>query len=462
MHYDENYYLNIAQNYADRGELTPYMWRLGDVNIISGSGSGYGIVLLAVWMGLVGDSLFWGRILMVFAGLFASGIMYLTARIWWGSHLAGIAAFIFGIVSTSSFYTLILRMDAIGVLMYSAVLLLHIYAMQRNSKWLHFGLGILAVFVLEFHILGLLYLAALAVYYLIQYLKEVISGRRIILDSNAIYFGLGASLAGLLYAAIHIFPDPNAYFIISRECFECNEPIFITEFKRVIRLLVFRPHEVLILVLILVAALARRRAEDRHYLIVLIGWIIAQAIIGPPPYASYSNHIWPFMALGVAGLVDRGFNNRISRMRITVGIITAFVLLGANLGMYILGDYPYLISYGLNESEAAKYIRQTVPTETVVMGRVPSFYYLRDYRNFVTYRDGDIYGIELRGEKPIDFWRRVQPQVILLEEQNLAEDGELVEYMHEFGFVHIMPNLWFSRNLQILGTPGIYPGRFEE
>jgi len=37
---DESYYINIFQNFVDRGELTPYMWRMGgDTNIIAGSGT---------------------------------------------------------------------------------------------------------------------------------------------------------------------------------------------------------------------------------------------------------------------------------------------------------------------------------------------------------------------------------------------------------------------------------------
>ena len=53
---DENYYINIYQNYVDRGELTPYMWRLGgDTNIIAGSGTGYGIFVLIGWMRIFGE-----------------------------------------------------------------------------------------------------------------------------------------------------------------------------------------------------------------------------------------------------------------------------------------------------------------------------------------------------------------------------------------------------------------------
>ena len=39
VHWDTNYYLNIGSNFVERGELTPYMWRLGaDTHIIAGSG----------------------------------------------------------------------------------------------------------------------------------------------------------------------------------------------------------------------------------------------------------------------------------------------------------------------------------------------------------------------------------------------------------------------------------------
>ena len=68
IHYDESYYLNISLNYIEHGALTPYMWRLnGDTNIIAGSGSGYGILLLTNWMRLVGLSLF-----------LAGGVLYLA------------------------------------------------------------------------------------------------------------------------------------------------------------------------------------------------------------------------------------------------------------------------------------------------------------------------------------------------------------------------------------------------
>jgi len=155
---DESYYINIYQNYVDRGELTPYMWRLGgDTNIIAGSGTGYGIFVLIGWMRVFGESLFGVRMLMVLAGLVTAWVYYLTAKKWWGSQEAGMAALVFGLVSTSSFYTLVGRMDAVGILSYSLLLLLHITAVRQEKKWPHFLVGAAAILTTEFHILGLLY-----------------------------------------------------------------------------------------------------------------------------------------------------------------------------------------------------------------------------------------------------------------------------------------------------------------
>ena len=61
-HFDSNYYLNIGSNFIERGGLTPYMWRLPtDSNIIAGSGTGYGIVLQALWFRVLGLTLLTGR-----------------------------------------------------------------------------------------------------------------------------------------------------------------------------------------------------------------------------------------------------------------------------------------------------------------------------------------------------------------------------------------------------------------
>ena len=267
IHYDENYYLDISMNYIARGELTPHMWRvIEDSNMIAGSGSGYGILLLTNWMRLVGVSLVNGRLLMFGIGLLTAGVMYLVAAKWWESRVAGVVAFVFAIVSTSPFYSYVVRMDAPGMLANSLVLLLHIHAVRRNVRWLHFATGIAVVVSTEFHILGILYLAMLTLYYAVRYIQEVIAKRRIVFDTGAVYFGVGGLIAGLVYIAVHILPDPATYFAISSQCFQCESDIINKEFIRLSRFILLRSIEFALLIAVLMAALFRRKVEDRHFL----------------------------------------------------------------------------------------------------------------------------------------------------------------------------------------------------
>jgi hypothetical protein len=446
LHYDENYYLNITQNYVDRGELTPYMWRLGDANIITGGGSGYGILVLIEWLRLFDYSLFWGRMLMVLAGLVTAGVMYKVSRLWWQNPKAGWASFVFSIVSTSAFYTLVLRMDAIGILVYSLILLIHIIAVRLNIKWLHFILGIVSVISLEFHVLGVLYLIALSIYYFMDLVREILSMKHPLRQTSALYFGLGALLASILYASIHILPDPRAYFVISNNCFECNESLFLTEIKRISRLLLLRPLEVLIFILVIIAAFIRRRQPDIHYLQITGGWVLAQAVVGTPPYTHYTNHGWILVALGVGGFVSEGFKSRVSKWRMPISVAIAIILLLFNLGMHFADFHPYLLAYTPEDDQTIEYITQKIPKDTVIMGKVPSFYPLRDYRNYVSYRDGTEYGIEFRNEDMLDFWRRISPQVIVLDESDVRKDNELLTYLEEYEFTQLFGNLWITQD----------------
>ena len=87
VHQDSGYYLNIGSNFIERGELTPYMWRLGaDTNIIAGSGTGYGVLLLNYWFKVFGLSLLSGYIFMYLAGLLSLVVLYFLARDWWGGQ----------------------------------------------------------------------------------------------------------------------------------------------------------------------------------------------------------------------------------------------------------------------------------------------------------------------------------------------------------------------------------------
>ncbi len=375
MHYDENYYINITQNFLARGELTPCLWRLGDLHIISGGGSGYGILGLIYWLRAVDYSLFWGRVLMVVINLLTAGVMCFVASRWWSSRAAGLAIFCYGIVATSSFNTMIVKMDAFGILLYSFVLLLYVYIYGKDRFWLHFLAGVVGVVTLEFHILGVLYIIAIGLCYLYDLVLERVRNHRITINQKILGFGTGI-LAGLVYLVIHVLPNPKAYFVISQNCFECNENITITEFKRWIRMLVFRPHKLLIILGVILFAIKRKLEVDRRYLVLISGWLAAQAIIRPPPYDHYFNHFWPIVAIGVGGAVAYGYNFRPKQRWLAANLIAGFVLLFTNMGMYLSGNYLSMLGYPLAVTPQIQYIQNNITKNEVIMGNIPTFYYL--------------------------------------------------------------------------------------
>jgi hypothetical protein len=64
-----------------------------------------------------------------------------------------------------------------------------------------------------------------------------------------------------------------------------------------------------------------------------------------------------------------------------------------------------------------------------------------------------MYGTMLRKESMLDFWRRVEPRVVLLNEKDVAQDVDLAQYMTEHRFVHVMPGLWIAEDLQVEHAP---------
>lgn len=447
LHFDENYYLNISQNFIERGELTPYMWRLGETNIIAGSGSGYGVLLLTVWLQTVGVSLFNGRLLMIILGLVTAGVLYFAASQWWNSRAAGIIALIFAVVSTTPFYSLVMRMDAPGMLAYSLVLLLHIYAVRQSRLWLHAGVGIAAVIAVEFHILGLLYLLALGFYYGLTYLQVLIRERRVLIRHPAMYFGTAGLVMGVLYLMVHIAPDPEAYFVIARQCMGCDGPSIFKEMLRFGWYFQFRYFEVIALVVTLFF-IARKGERGRHYLILVAGWIIAEAVVSPPPFIHYTSHLWPLIAIGMGGLVSQRLTaeGKIALWRGSLLLGLAGLVLAVNFGLHLSRSEPVAPRHDAEVTPPVAFVQETVPTEIPILADVELYHFFVDYQNFLSYQDGENYGIELRDESYLDYWRREQPLVVVGDYR--ADDRELDQYMTEMNFTTVMPGVWVASSLR--------------
>lgn len=450
IHFDENYYLNISQNYILRGQLTPYMLRLDpDMNIIAGSGTGYGILMLTIWMQLVGNTLVNGRILMVLAGLLSALVMYFVGRKWWDSPVAGVTAAVFALVSTSPFYSLIMRMDALAMLAYSVILLMHIHAVRDNKRWLHFATGITLVMAVEVHVLSIAYIIAITVYYAIIYGRQVMSTRRIILDTGLTYYALGGLIAGVVYIAVHILPNPEAYFAIPSQCSICEPASLSKEMIRFSLFFLMRLIEAPLLLLAIWAAIYRRRSEDIHFIVLVAAWFIALIIVAAPPLITYTYHIWPLTAIGVAGYIMRGLRPEgiFTRQRYWLGTALLLVMVSFNFGLHVMERQPFEIRMATEYGDPVAYIREQVPEDTTIMAHVVYFYPLQEYVNFLSYRDVSEVGVTLRGETHLEFWQREKPLVIILHPW-MDGDDELEQYMDKNNFAEVLPGLMIAEELR--------------
>lgn len=450
VHGDENYYINIFQNFVDRGELTPYMWRLGgETNIIAGAGTGYGIFVLIGWMKLFGESLFGIRMLMVLAGMVTAWLYYLTSRKWWGSTEAGVTAMVFGVVSTSAFYTLVGRMDALAILSYSLLLLLHITAVRQEKKWPHFLVGAVAILTTELHILGLLYVGAFAAYYAVRYLQIVRSERKLVLDAYPVYFFVGAGLLGVVYILVHILPDPEAYFIIPATCPFCYSSRIKTEVYRIIFMGIFRPHELIVTLLIIYFAV-RRRKEYQHFLLLFAGYYLAQIIFSPPPNVQYFHHLLPLLSVGLAGMVAHSvalIKEKQQALMKNILLAAALVILCSNPILLAAKWLPYEFALFMPQTAEIEYIKENIPKSTVVVSTVNNFYPLKEYRNFLQFAPNLYYGLSSRGEDMADFLNRINPEVIYLESRYFDDEQYLQRFIDSKDFVQIMPDLWLAPEL---------------
>ena len=443
MHHDEVYYLNIGQNYIMRGGLTPYMWRLDvDTNVIAGSGTGYGILLLVGWMKLIGNTLLGGRLLMIGLGLITTGVMYLVARKWWESEVAGVTTLIFALVGTSPFYSFVIRMDSPGMLCYSLILLLHVHAVRRQARWLHFATGIAVVAFAEFHVLSIMYAIVLGIWYITDYIRQVMSKRQLVLDAGLIYYAGAGIIATAIYIAIHILPDPAAYFSIPSQFFG---PSLTNETLRYARFLVLRPVEFVLLFVVSISALLRRGPEDRHFLILMGAWLVVMPSI--PPYVHYTNHMWPILAIGLGGLMARGlkYTGKLNLNLLRFGALLAVATLVLNIGLHITGSQPTELREQLSDHPVLAFIRETVPEDTVVLAHSSHFYYLSNFINFMSYGNAEERAVMQRGETMLDYWRREQPEVIIGNDR--SHDPLLDQYMTEKNFQEVQSQLWIADRL---------------
>jgi hypothetical protein len=445
VHFDTNYYLNIGTNFINHGELTPYMWRLDpDTNIIAGSGTGYGVLLLTYWLKIFGVSLYAGYALMYIVGILSLVVLFFLVRTWWQSWVAALAAVAFTALSSTFMVQFYVRMDAPAVLVYLLILWLHIWAVRTKRRWAHFGVGVSVILATEVHIQALLYVGALSLYYLLQHIYESRQKRRLFMMSSSIYFFAGAFLAGIIYLIVHVLPDTEAYFIIARRCERCEPAGLFKELLRYIMFIQQRTIDMFVFVMALGLILAHRSEADNHYLTLVLGYFLAQAVVSPPTDIHYMTHVLPLLGLAVGSVFIKPDENgnRVTKQHIVLG--------GAVAGFMFFAQFIIVaINMGTPEPtpDGVDYVREHVPHETVIMGHPTLYHHFLEYDNFISYRDGVVFSVILEGIDFQTFWEREQPQVLIGELGADDKDRDWLMYMRAHDFKQVRDAVWISGDL---------------
>ncbi|MEO1442986.1 MAG: glycosyltransferase family 39 protein, partial [Chloroflexota bacterium] len=441
---DAVFYLNIGSHYIERGGLTPYMWRLpDDSNIIAGSGTGYGILLLTEWLRVFGLTFTAGRVLMYLLGIATIFAMFAMVRVWYGLYAGVVAAGLWA-VSTTPFFSFQLRMDSPGMLAYALALWLHVSAVKSGKLWQHFATAVALVLCAQFHILAVMYIGAVTFYYVIDLIAGVVRQRGAVNWRPFAAYALGGALAGGIYIAVQVLPNPEAYFLIAQDCPACVPAGLEKEIARYRGFFRARPFEVILLGLAIVAAVWRWQPRDRHWLLLLIGAVLSYAVVSPPSQVEYIAHTAPLTFAGIAALFIPGFRRRKSALPHRYAVLAAqavlLLLLGINnfrtnlFSGIARPDFPPIVT-----------IRELdLPRDTVIMGEFRWYGDLLDYPLYLQYGTEEQYGMTLRGEDYLAFWARERPQVFI---GDPSGDALLVDYMAEYAFVEMQPGLWLDGDL---------------
>lgn len=438
VHIDTNYYLNIGANFIEYGGLTPRMWRLdAETNIVAGSGTGYGILLLTYWFQFFGLTLQSGYILMYISGILLLITVFFLARSWWQSTTAGIVATVFVSLTSTFFEIFYIRMDTLGMLSYSLVLLLHIYTIKNERNYLHFFVGVAVILAAEVHILATIYLLAFAFYYFVSLAYQIWQEKRIRLQSASVYFFVGALLSGIIYLLVHVFPDPEAYFVIARDCPICTPANPFKELARYLNFMNSYPAEMLIFALAIATAFWRNTEQDKHILLLILGYALAQAIISPPVYEIYTRHMLPLIVLSVGGLFYKPQNSVFTltskQLSLCMTVVTFMLLLRFfNLSSALVHSTP--------TPNFVTYVRNYVPNDVAIIGSPEWYHYFIDYTNYLSSGSAHDYAVTLGNGDHIAFWEREQPLVYI---GALPDDyPEWLYYMDLYDFQQVRDELW--------------------
>ncbi len=279
-------------------------------------------------MRVIGDTFWQGRFARMLLSFIALPFIYNCGKLLYGRR-AGLFAVVISFVYLAE--TAYARPDVMVGVILSIGLYAYLKAEQidhpiirlpgskgdqfKFSPLLHFIAGFAIAISVEGHLLAYQFGVGMAMIYLAHWGQRLWQRKRLFIDGRIVALAVGAGLALVIYAAVHILPDPNQaiHFLVSyapsdrTSSEQAAAALFIIQ-RQIEVWLETSPIETWIMLVALILAVRRFQRGDRLILTLLI---VSEALtVATYGYyrAFYQVHFLPLVALLIGKALADGFD----------------------------------------------------------------------------------------------------------------------------------------------------------
>jgi hypothetical protein len=409
---DEGFHLSATAGMLQGKTIAPETMRFPD-DILIGPWRGYLFGVYGPWARLFGLGLTQQRLLAYVVGLIALALIFGTVRRWYGQSTAWVTT---GLIALSFLFlqSTRARCDTIPL----AAIALTAYALTRaeekTTPWPHALVGLLAALSLEGHFVNVIFFPVWGGFYAADYLKRAIKARKLIVGAPLWYFLIGFLPGVAAYLTVHVLllPHPEAWLANTQgvagegSSLAGRLGVYVERWRIYAG---FAPLDLVLIAAALIAALIRRAAPDRRWLLLFglsqVGYLAAA------PQAEISHTIYglPFFFGAAGALITYGLGQEERPGR----PVARIVLYGIALALIIHG----VGTARLRDLVRRSWASTNQPTVSAIQARIPPganliappsmIPYLVEYHFLHPYYWDVIRGPALAGEAVLPYWQNI-------------------------------------------------------
>jgi hypothetical protein len=450
---DEGFHLSATVGMLQGKTIAPETMRFPD-NILIGPWRGYLFGVYGIWARLFGLGLTQQRLLAYVVGLLALPLIFGTVRRWYGQTTAWVTTSLIAL-SFLFLQSTRARCDTIPLATVALTLFALVYANQKTNPWWHALVGLLAVFSLEGHFVNLIFFPVWGGFYAIDYVKRALQARKPLVGAPLWYFLIGFTPAMAAYLVVHVLllPHPEAW-LVNAEGMAGGEGFllgrFTLYFARWRLYAQFAPLDLALIGASLAAALIRRTAPDRRWLLLFglsqVGYLAAA------PQAEISHTIYglPFFFGAAGALVTFGLGREERPGR----PVARIMLYGIGLALIVHGVGTARLrdqvrrSWADTNQPTVSAVRERIPPGANLIAPPSMIPYLLDYHFLHPYYWDVIRGPALAGEDVLPYWQNILletwPAAQIKRPSQFRELPIFASYIDALDAEEIVDGLWVT------------------